>query len=582
MDARYDVVVIGGGAAGLSGALTLGRARRRVLVVDSGRPRNAPADGVHVYLGREGTPPQELLAAGREEVRGYGGEIVTGTVTTAERLPDGGFRVVLADGPAVEAARLLVATGLVDELPEVPGLAGLWGSAVLHCPYCHGWEVRDQAIGVLGTGPLAVHQALLRRQWSDDVTLFLHTAPELSADEREQLAARGVTVVEGRVSGLAADGGRLTGVHLADGREIPRRALAVATRLNARAGVLADLGLKAEEQEMGGHAVGTSAPADPSGATSVPGVWVAGNVTNLTEQVIGAAAAGVRAGAAINADLIAAETRAAVRAHRARSASEHPDQPRRAPEPPHPANSSPEHSVDSSSEHPHSTHPSPGHPHHGGSPTDGSARPSGSEEEFWDARYSEKAQIWSGNPNVMLVREATDLAPGTALDLGCGEGADAIWLARRGWRVTAADISGVALGRAAAQAKIAGVEDRIDWQRHDLGTSFPGGTFDLVSASFLHSPVDMPRDSILREAAAAVAPGGVLLVTGHAGWPSWEHEPPIPGVYFPTPQDVLDALDLLEGEWEVLRSEEYERTHNAPDGHPGTRTDNVLKLRRLP
>ncbi|SDK29572.1 FAD-dependent oxidoreductase [Nonomuraea jiangxiensis] len=557
MDARYDVVVIGGGAAGLSGALTLARARRRVLVIDSGQPRNAPADGVHVYLGREGTPPRELLATGREEVRGYGGEIVTGTVTTAERMADGRFRVVLADGSAVEAARLLVATGLVDELPEVPGLAELWGHDVLHCPYCHGWEVRDQPIGVIGGSPLTVHQALLWRQWSDDVTLFHHTAPELSADERERLAARGVTVVEGLVSGLETDGGRLTGVRLADGRLVPRRALAVATRLSARAGVLTDLGLKVEEQEMGGHAVGTGVAADPSGATSVPGVWVAGNVTSLVEQVIGSAAAGVRAGAAINADLIAAETSAAVTAHRTRSASAHA------------------HHADPASGHAHHADPASGHAHHAGS---GSAA---SEEEFWDARYSEKERIWSGNPNVMLVREITDLAPGTALDLGCGEGADAIWLARRGWRVTAADISGVALGRAAEQAEAAGVADRIDWQRHDLARSFPAGTFDLVAASFLHSPVDLPREGILRTAAAAVAPGGVLLVIGHAGWPSWEHEP-LPGVHFPTPQDVLDALELPEGEWEVQLSEEYERTQNAPDGAPGTRNDNVLKLRRLP
>ncbi|MFG1703042.1 FAD-dependent oxidoreductase [Nonomuraea sp. M3C6] len=533
MDAKYDVVVIGGGAAGLSGALALARARRRVLVIDSGRPRNAPADGVHLYLGREGTPPQELLAAGREEVTGYGGERVTGTVTAAERVAGGGFRVVLDDGSAVEADRLLVTTGLVDDLPEVPGLAELWGRDVLHCPYCHGWEVRDQAIGILGTGPFAVHQALLWRQWSDDVTLFPHTAPELGEDERERLAARGVAVVEGQVSGLSISGGRLTGVNLAGGRVVPRQALAVTTRMTAQAGVLADLGLETAEQEMAGHVVGTYVPADQWGATNVPGVWVAGNVTNLIEQVIGAAAAGARAAAAINADLIEVETRQAVAAHRTRHAAENPHRP----------------------------------------PT--------SMTEFWDTRYAESAQIWSGNPNVMLVREATDLPPGKALDLGCGEGADAIWLAGRGWHVTATDISRVALDRAAEFAKAAEVGDRIDWQRHDLEASFPEGVFDLVSACFLHSPGDLPRDKILRTAAAAVAPGGVLLVVGHASGPHWEHDPQ-PGVHFPTPQEVLDALELPEEEWEVQLSEEYERTQTAPDGTPGTRTDNVLKLRRLP
>ncbi|MCX5435123.1 NAD(P)/FAD-dependent oxidoreductase [Streptomyces sp. NPDC058321] len=313
---RYDVVVIGGGAAGLSGALTLGRARRSVLVIDAGEPRNAPADGVHNYLGREGTPPGELVAAGRGEVRRYGGEIVAGRVTTAERDGDG-FRVVLDDGGEVRASRLLVTTGLVDELPEVPGLAALWGSDVLHCPYCHGWEVRDQAVGVLGTGPAAVHQALMWRQWTKSVTLFLHTAPEPGDEEYEQLAARGISVVDGTVSALESENGRLAGVRLERGTLVPVQAMVVAPRFTARAGFLGALGLEATAQEMNGMVIGTRIPADPTGRTAVPGVWAAGNVTELTEQVIGSAAAGLRAAAAINADLTAAETRAAVEARRA-------------------------------------------------------------------------------------------------------------------------------------------------------------------------------------------------------------------------------------------------------------------------
>lgn len=313
---RYDVVVIGGGAAGLSGALTLGRARRSVLVIDAGEPRNAPADGVHNYLGREGTPPGELLATGRGEVRRYGGEIVTGRVATAERDGDG-FRVVLDDGGEVRAARLLVTTGLVDELPEVPGLAALWGSDVLHCPYCHGWEVRDQAVGVLGTGPAAVHQALMWRQWTKSVTLFLHTAPEPGDEEYEQLAARGISVVDGTVSALESENGRLARARLERGTLVPVHALVVAPRFTARAGFLGSLGLEASAQEMNGMVIGTRVPADPTGRTAVPGVWAAGNVTELTEQVIGSAAAGLRAAAAINADLMAEETRDAVEARRA-------------------------------------------------------------------------------------------------------------------------------------------------------------------------------------------------------------------------------------------------------------------------
>ncbi|MDI3421583.1 NAD(P)/FAD-dependent oxidoreductase [Streptomyces luteolus] len=312
----YDAVVVGGGAAGLSGALALSRARRSVLVIDSRRPRNAPSDGVHVYLGREGTPPSELMADGREEIRRYGAEVRTGEVVSAER--DGsGFLVALADGTAVRARRLLVTTGLVDGLPQVPGVAELWGSDVLHCPYCHGWEVRDQRIGVLSTGPLAVHQALLWRQWSDDVTLFLHTGPEPDDEQYEQLAARGIAVVDGTVHELVRADGRLAGVRLDSGRVFDIAALAVATRMNARAEWLTPLGLELAEQVVQGTVVGRHIPADPLGKTAVPGVWAAGNVVEVSGQVMVAAAAGLRAGAAVNADLIAEDTRAAVAERRA-------------------------------------------------------------------------------------------------------------------------------------------------------------------------------------------------------------------------------------------------------------------------
>ncbi|MFC9247113.1 NAD(P)/FAD-dependent oxidoreductase [Streptomyces sp. NPDC057136] len=314
---RYDVVVVGGGAAGLSGAVALSRARRSVLVIDAGRPRNAPASHVHNYLGREGTAPSELLAVGREEAAGYGAEIAEGTVVSAEKLPEGeGFRVVREDGTAVVARRLLVTTGLVDELPPVPGLAERWGREVLHCPYCHGWEVRDRPIGIIAVSPPAVHQALMWRQWSEDITLFRHTGPEPSDEEYEQLAARGIAVVDGEVAGLEVTDDRLTGVRLAGGRVIAREAVVVQSRFTARSQVLRSLGLATTEQEMAGQAVGTYIAADPSGATEIPGVWVAGNVANLTEQVIGAANAGLKAAAAINADLIAEDTRSAVAAHR--------------------------------------------------------------------------------------------------------------------------------------------------------------------------------------------------------------------------------------------------------------------------
>ena len=316
MDERYDVVVVGGGAAGLSGALALARARRRVLVVDAGEPRNAPAGHVHNYLAREGIPPAELLAAGRAEVTGYGGTVIAGRVTAIERCPDGGFRVTLEDGRRTDARRLLVTTGLVDELPDVPGVAERWGRDVLHCPYCHGWEARDRAVGVLATGPLAVHQASLWRQLSDDVTLFRHTGPAPTDDELEQLAARGVRVVDGAVAGLVVEGDRLTGVRLASGEVLPRDVVVVTPTFTARSALLTALGLETAEQAMNGAVVGTFVPADPMGATAAPGVWVAGNVAALQAQVISSAAAGLTAGAAINVDLVAEDTRAAVAAAR--------------------------------------------------------------------------------------------------------------------------------------------------------------------------------------------------------------------------------------------------------------------------
>jgi thioredoxin reductase len=315
MRENYDVVVAGGGAAGLSAALALVRSRRSVLVVDAGSPRNAPADGVHNYLSRDGFPPAELLAKGRAEVTGYGGEVVTGTVTSAKSLDGAGFQVFLEDetGPrTVSARRLLVTTGLVDELPDIPGLAQRWGRDVLHCPFCHGWEVRDQAIGVLASGPMAVHQALMFRQLSEDVTLFPHTGPDLTDEQRERLAARRIAVVEGEVAGLEVTGDRLTGVRLTSDTVIPRQALTIQPRFTARADLVAALGLEPVERVVDGHVVGSFVPAEPTGATAVPGLWVAGNITDIMAQVISSAAAGLMTGAAINGDLVEEDVRLAI------------------------------------------------------------------------------------------------------------------------------------------------------------------------------------------------------------------------------------------------------------------------------
>ncbi len=318
----YDVVVVGGGAAGLSGALTLARARRSLLVVDAGEPRNAPAAGVHGFLTRDGTSPAVLLETGRSEVRRYGGSVVSGRVLCAA-VDDEGFVVSLEGGATARARRLLVTTGLIDELPDIPGLRERWGRDVLHCPYCHGWEVRDRPIGILATGPRAVHQALLFRQWSADITFFQHTGPPRTAEQAEQLFARDITVVDGEVTSLEVTDDRLTGVRLRSGTVVPRQALAVGPRFLARAEPLVSLGLEVADHPLG---IGTYVPSDTTGLTAVPGVWVAGNVADPLAQVMSAAAAAAAAGAAINADLIAEEVERGVAA-RQRSAVPEPVSP---------------------------------------------------------------------------------------------------------------------------------------------------------------------------------------------------------------------------------------------------------------
>jgi len=304
-DEVRDVVVVGGGAAGLSAGLMLARARRRVTVVDAGAPRNAPADGVHALLGLDGVSPAELLARGRAEVTGYGGEVIAGEVGDVSPAPEG-FKIKMTNGDRLHARRLLIATGLVDELPEIPGLRERWGRDVVHCPYCHGWEVRDKLIGVLATGPMSVHQALLFRQWTGDLR-YLPNGREPSADEQVKLAAVGIPVISGRVTRLEAGGEHALGVCLDDGRVVEVDVVAVASRMVARAAAFSGIGIETAEHPMGSYIA-----ADRAGRTAVPGVWVAGNATDLSAQVSAASADGARVAAQINADLVVEDTDRAV------------------------------------------------------------------------------------------------------------------------------------------------------------------------------------------------------------------------------------------------------------------------------
>jgi thioredoxin reductase len=300
----YDVVVVGGGAAGLSSALVLGRARRRIAVVDAGAPRNAPAAHMQGFLSRDGMSPADLLEAGRAEATGYGVELIGDTVVAIEP----GFVVRLEGGRVLEARRILVSTGAHDELPEIPMVRERWGRDLLHCPYCHGWEVRDQPIGVLGTEPGSVQHALLVRQWSDDVAFFVHTY-DLTGPEQVQLEARGVQIVHGEVARLAVEDDRLAGVELTDGRVIARTAVFIRPGNRPHAdGLLASLGCTIDEAGF--------VTVDATGRTSAEGVWAAGNVVDPRAQVITAAGAGSAAAIAVNADLVREDVERAAGGHR--------------------------------------------------------------------------------------------------------------------------------------------------------------------------------------------------------------------------------------------------------------------------
>jgi thioredoxin reductase len=288
----YDVAIVGGGAAGLSAALVLGRARRRVAVVDAGTPRNAPAAHMQGFLSRDGMPPSELLAAGRAEVTGYGVELFEDQVLDIET----GFVVHRRHGEPLTARRILVTTGVGDQLPDIPGVRERWGRDLLHCPYCHGWEVRDQPLGVLGTHPGAVQHAQLVRQWSDDVTFFVHSY-ELTDVEQAELDARDIRIVFGRVARLVTENDVLTGVELDNGQVIARSAVFVRpTNTPHGDGLLPGLGC---ELDAAGFVT-----VDATGRTSIAGVWAAGNVVDPRGQVITAAGAGSAAAIAINADLV--------------------------------------------------------------------------------------------------------------------------------------------------------------------------------------------------------------------------------------------------------------------------------------
>ena len=449
VERHCDVAVIGGSVAGLAAALQLGRQRRSVIVIDSGEPRNAPAAHMHSYLGHEGLPPSELTAIGREEVRSYGVEVLGGRAVDVTRAVDGRFRVELGGGHTVIARRVLAATGLVDDLPDIDGLAEHWGGDVIHCPFCHGFEVRDRRIVQIVTHPMGLHPSGLFRQLSARFTMVLHDGVDAQNPDLDGLRAAGVTVVDGRVRSIVTgDDGRVAAVELTGGDRIDADAVVVGARFRVRAEAFASLGLRPAEHPTG---LGDFVETDPNGETSVPGLYAAGNVTDPSQQVLQAAANGSRVGGMISFSLVRDDIGAA-------------------------------------------------------------ARPSGNEDD-WDHRYGGE-RVWSGNPNGTLVNEIGGLAAGRALDVGAGEGGDAVWLAEQGWQVTANDISQRALDRVAAVAEERGLPIECHHADANAYLAFEPGAFDLVSAQYASIP-RTPDGRGVRNLLDAVAPGGTLLVVGH-------------------------------------------------------------------
>jgi thioredoxin reductase/SAM-dependent methyltransferase len=517
VERHCDVAVVGGSAAGLAAALQLGRQRRSVIVVDAGDPRNAPATHMHGYLGREGASPTELTTVGRDEVRRYGVEVLPGRVVGVTRIDDGRFRAELAGGNVVVARRVLAATGLVDELPDIGGLAVHWGHDVIHCPFCHGFEVRDRRIVQIVTHAAGLHPAGLFRQLSNRYTVVLHDHVDVDDADVERLRASGVTVVEATVRRVVSDDdGRVAGVELDDGSRLDADAVAIGPRFRVRAEAFEELGLRTAPHPSG---LGDVVETDANGATSVPGLFAAGNVTDPSQQVSQAAANGSRVGAMISFSLADEDIRAA-------------------------------------------------------------ARPSANEAD-WERRYTGD-HMWSGNPNGTLVHEVAELAPGRALDVGAGEGGDAIWLAEQGWRVTANDISQRALDRVAAAAASRGLA--VECRRADANhlDAFEAAAFDLVSAQYASIP-RTPDHRAVQNLLDAVAPGGRLLVVSHDLEPmrapvdTTTHSRAFDADAYVTVDEVAAVLAASPG-WEVEVQETRPRPPGASSSHHVD--DVVLRARR--
>jgi thioredoxin reductase len=291
----FDAAIIGGGPAGLSAALTLGRARRRVLLVDDSGYRNRPAHRSRGFLTRDGAPPDEIIRIGREQLEALDVTFHDGRATGIERLADA-FALRLSGGSNALATKVLLASGVSDELPDIPGLREMWGRSVFHCPYCHGWEVRGQPLALMGRGKEGFQLCSLLLGWSDDLILFTDGPSELDEDERRRVERKGVRICEGRIARLAGEGAQLEAVVLDSGESVPRTALFLKPGQRAHTDLAVALGCSVDER---GHV-----EASPAGRTDVEGFFVAGDAGPFVQQVIAAAASGATAAIAINDDLL--------------------------------------------------------------------------------------------------------------------------------------------------------------------------------------------------------------------------------------------------------------------------------------
>jgi thioredoxin reductase len=298
----YDVVIVGGGPAGLSAALMLGRCRRSVLVCDTGKPRNRASLAMHGFLSRDGISPAEFLAIARKDLRQYlTVELRDVEVLSAECRPDGRFHATLADGERVTSRKLLVATGVIDNLPSIPGIADLYGRSVFHCPYCDGWEVSDEPLGIYGRGAKGVGLSLTLTAWSRDLVLCTDGPSEVDSEDLDRLGRNGVSVREERIARLEGRDGILSHVVFEGGERLPRRALFFTTGQSQQSALALSLGC--EFNDKGTVRTGKYE------STHLPGLFVCGDASRAVQWVIVAASEGAEAAFAINSDLLKEDLR---------------------------------------------------------------------------------------------------------------------------------------------------------------------------------------------------------------------------------------------------------------------------------